>query len=241
MRKIFVALLCLLLVTFCACNQTKPPEETTTITQATAEITTFEPTEVSMPTITIKTDPEDPFSTIVSEQVDWLMKKYIETNDIGYHSRNYGYALYDTDGRGTTALLIGGENPYGYVNEIYTLQNGVAEKKLDMGLDDNSIIMFKTGYIRTSNLYGSGACGYYRFEDGQLRLVAGLGYYDGDFNGSVFRVDPTGGERDFFFDFIPDGTEVPITDEECRRLVKEFLGDREPAELDWKPLAEYGR
>ena len=199
-----------------------------------------------MPTITIKTDPDDPFSTIVSDQVDWIMKMYVETNNVDYYdgavSGSSGYVLYDTDGKGTMALLLGGENPYGAVAEIYTIQNGVAERKLstnDPDARDAMIQMLKTGYLHT---YGgwSGTYGYYRFEDGQLKLVVGMNSY-GDGSDNFFRVDPTGTERDYFFDFIPDGTEVPITENEFRRLVEKYGGNHEPAELDWKPLAEYGQ
>lgn len=237
----------MLLAGLFACGQTTLEKEkastTTTKGTNTGEITS-EPTEsLSLPIITIKTSEDDPFSTIISDKVDWLMKMYVETNDINYYNSNWGYVLYDTDGEGAMALFLGGDNPYGSVNAIYTFQNGVVEQKLnidDSDAGDNRIYVLKTGYIRTEKLNGTPTKGYYHFENGQLKLVAGLGYY-GDINGSVFRVDPSGTERDYFFDFIPDGTEVPITAEEGRRLVKAFNGDWEPAELDWKPLAEYGR
>jgi len=154
------------------------------------------------------------------------------------------YALYDTDGNGTMALLLGVENPYGFAREIFTIQNGVVERKLNVNnyqdAGDSMIYMLKTGYVCTEQANGPGGtkrC--YRFENGQLKFVAGLGGYE--HNNGGFRVDPTGGDRDFFFDFVPDGTEVRISNDEYMRLIDEFIGDWEPVELDWKPLAEYGR
>jgi len=238
MKKLTITFLCLLFTGLCACQQGVRSEEKATTT------TRKSGTEEPKPIITIKTSEDDPFSTIISDQVNWLMEKYIETNDIHYYERasEQQYSLYDINGNGTTALLLGWENSNGQVGEIYTAQNNVAEQRLSVFEDagDSMIYVLKNGCIYTEQADGSGTKGYYRFEDGQLKLVAGLGYY-GDIDGSVFRVDPTGEERDYFFDFIPDGTEVPISDEEGRRLYKELVGDGQLAELDWKPLAEYGR
>jgi len=219
MRKAFILLLCMLLAGLCACRGSVPEE--TTVEERT---TTFE----------IKTNPDDPFSYAIAD---------VEVGDIWPIGRNWreDYALYDTDNQGTMALFLGIKNPDGFINEIYILQNGVAERVLsaDNASGDCVITMYKTGVICTDQLDGEGAGGLYRFEDGQLKLIAGLGTY-GDERGG-YRVGPTGGEKDFFFDFIPDGTEVYMSADEFNGLIEELLGDFEPMELDWKPLAEYGR
>jgi len=231
MKRLFIAGLCLLFASLYACGKVTLPEETTTTT------TMAETTKIPTTTIAFKPNPDDPYSYVIADALEesgnWLADRVWRYED---------YVLYDTDGKGTMALLLGWENSEGFICEIFTLRNGVAERKFSIpdGSNDHVIRMMKTGYIYTEDLHGAGTTrGYYCFEDGQLRLAAGLGGYE-DVSG-YFRVDPTDGERDFFFGFVPDGTEVPINDEECRRLVKEFVGDWEPAELDWKPLAEYGR
>jgi len=154
------------------------------------------------------------------------------------------YALYDIDGKGAKALLIGKKNPDGYVNEIYTIKDGAAERKLAKthDTDEGKIIMRKSGRIYLGRADTPWILGYsrlYRFEDGQIKLMVGWGTYWND--KGVFRVDPTGTDRDFLFDFIPDGTEVRITGDEYNRLCEEFIEDREPPELDWHPLTEYGQ
>jgi len=232
MKKQYMALLCLLFAGLCACEQTKPAEKTTATTSM-WESTTFE----ASTTIKIMTNADDPYSYVVAdiikEQSISFARPFIKNCD--------KYALYDTDGKGTMALFLGGGSSNGLVGEIYTIQNGIAERKLSAYDDSGDYIirMFRNGIISTAKLDGEGAGGYYGFEDGQLKLIAGLGSYWDD--RGVFRVDPTGGERDFFFNFIPDGTEVRITGEEFNRLCEEFWGDLKPAELDWKPLAEYGQ
>ena len=235
MRKLFIAPLCLLLAGLCACGQTAPSEKTTAkITEELAETTI----EAVPPTkFEFEPNPDDPFSFVIAD-------RKVETGIVWpVDFSSDCYALYDTDGKGTMALLLGGANSNGEVREIYTLQDGVMERKLNANdyekVGDSMIRILKTGYLYTERLNGSPTRGYYRFEDGQLKLVVDLGGYDDD-SGS-FRIDPTGTERDFFFDFVPDGTEVRIAAEEHKRLVKKFVGNWEPADLDWKPLAEYGR
>jgi len=222
MKKIFFILLCLMLASLSACKHIDLPKET--ITTAIAQ-TKFE----------YESKPDDPFSPVIE---DAAVERGIIWLD--YYNLREDYVLYDTDGNGTMALLLGWENPYGQVKEIYTFQNGVIERKLsanDPGAEETMIKMLKTGYICTEKLNGMGTNGYYCFEDGQLKLVAGLGVDDHGY----FRVDPTGEKRDYFFDFIPDGTEVRVVEEEARRLAEGFWGDGQTVELDWKPLAEYGR
>jgi len=241
MKKLFSTLLCVSLLMLCACGKVEPKEtavEKETVAGAANEQKTEAQTVTEVPTkAKIKTSPDDPYSYVVEDVAEDGVKWPVLDNY--YFDRRYEYVLYDTDGKGTYALLLGEENPLGEVFEIYTIKDDVMERKLsiygDMGL--RAILIRKNGVI------SAGTSGeivwYYRFEDGQLKLMAGLGMYAN--GGGGFRVDPTGTEKDFLFDFVPDGTEVPLRPDEYNGLINEFVGDREPAELDWKPLAEYGQ
>lgn len=227
MKKLFAVMLCLLAL--CGCGEATPVDVATTDGTTAVEATS------SM---------EELYSAVIADAA--IGGGLVWPVDRDWRD---DYALYDTDGNGTMALLLGIKNSYGRVREIYTFQNGVAERKLSADnpeAGDSSIYILKTGYIYTEQ-FGVDIKRFYRFEDGQLKFVMGLGSY---INGGPFRVDPTGGEKDFSFGFGPDDTKVrikPIEYGKYRRLYNEFLGERdpdllvwEPAELDWKPLAEWG-
>jgi len=213
-KKLHIVLLCLLFAGLCACGTA--PQETPATTSNMEEL----------------------YSVVIADILENGGNKPPGWSD-------GDYVLYDTDGKGTMALLLGWDNPNGEIYEIYTLRNGIAELQLScVDYPGECIIrMYKNGNISASQLNGVGSGGWYRFEDGQLKYIVSIGEYwdeNGLYSG-YYRRDPAGDESDFFFDFVPDGTEVPITDEECRRLSVELRGDNERAELDWKPLAEYGR
>ncbi|MCL2298700.1 MAG: hypothetical protein FWC27_00960 [Firmicutes bacterium] len=215
MKKAFFITL-MLLVGLCACGRTTPTEETTTAEEKTTRLA------AGMDTV---------FSSVIEDML---------SRPSGYDTLS-DFVLYGTDDEGAKALLVGVENPFSYVSEIFTFQNGAAEQVLSVDYDtgDTYICPLKTGVIQTGSFSGS-VNSYYRFnENGQFKLILKLGSY-GDDRG-LFRVDPTGGESDFFFCFIPDGTEVHITQEEFERLHDQYEGDGQVVELDWKPLAEYGQ
>ena len=247
MKKLFSIMLCLCFFLLCSCGGVEPDETptttapiTTTIAKKTAEMTAK---AIASTYYEFSANPDDPFSYVVADRaveggINWPV-------DCDWSS---DYVLYDTDGKGTMALLLGTKNPIGMVREIYTVQDGVVQRKLNANdyknVGDAMIKVLKTGYIYTEKLNGTPARRYYRFEDGQLKLVAGLSGYGYDSNGNhlgYYRIDPTGKEKDFLFDIEPDGTEIPISDEELQRLRKKFVGDGQVVELDWKPLAEYGQ
>jgi len=241
MKKLFSTLLCLSLLVLCACGEVGS-EEITAENETAAGAANEQKTEAQAVTesttkVKIKTDPDDPYSFVVADVVEGGIDWPLLGN--AFIDRREDYVLYDTDSNGTYALLIGGKNSYGEVHEIYTIEDGVVERKLSI-YDDTGrrvMIMWKTGIISAGQTDGGGASGYYRFdEDGQLKLIVGLGLY---VDGSGFRIDPTGTEKDFFFNYIPDGTEVRISTDEYWRLKNDLLGDREKVELDWKPMAEY--
>lgn len=236
MKRLMYAMLCFLLTGLCACGQTKPPEKDIGTTEYTLLTTNMEKTsEMTTNTVAVKPNPSDPYSYVAVDVLESGGNKPAGWSD-------GDYTLYDVDSQGKQALLLGWKNSSGQVSEIYTIEDGVAEQKLSIfdKMGQEAIVIWKTGVISTGQ--SDGVVWYYRFEEGQLKLIAGLGMYAnwGDKSGG-FRVDPTSGDSDFFFDFIPDGTEIPIGPDEYNAMIDEFLGDREPADLDWKPLAEYGR
>jgi len=146
--------------------------------------------------------------------------------------KNLQYALYDIDGNGTNELLLGtGDSGYAdkddLIISIFTIQDGVAVQQRNVP----SPTLLKNGTIWTGGESGSGIFHeYYRFEDGSLKLQTGISEYN--------SIDKD--ERGRFQSF-PDGRRIDITEEEFERVRKEFEGDGQVVELDWKPLAEYGR
>jgi len=144
------------------------------------------------------------------------------------------YFLYDLDGNDTKELLLGqawGEDIYLYA--VYAIKNGIAVRQEEYWYDPqrgNPPLLYKNGIIRVE-ADGDTMLQYYRFEDGELKFqIMLIDDYSPVFDsGNYKRVDEKGG-----FSKI-------ITKAEFDRLQKEFEGDGQVIELDWKPLAEYGR
>ena len=137
------------------------------------------------------------------------------------------YAFFEIDDIGTQALLLGAD---GALFDVYVIQNGIAvQQEINIGEFD-SPILFKNGVIRTHS-YGDGEkyFYYYRFEKGLLieQDTVLTEYLDDD--------------NVFFRNSDNRRTGISITKEEFDRLQKEFEGDGQLAELDWKPLADYGK
>jgi len=232
MKKVFIIAL-VLIVGLCACGRTTPSEETTTAKEKTtwiiAESGKINTTEEK--TAWIAADMDTAFSSVIED---------VLSRPNGYDTLD-DFVLYDANGEGAKALLVGVKNYNGYIDEIFTFQNGAAEQVLSVAYDtgDTYILPLKTGVIKTGS-FGVSTNSYYRFDaEGQLKLIVKLDSY-GDKRG-LFRVNPTGEDKDYDFYFIPDGTEVRITQEEYERLHEQLEGDGQVVELDWKPLAEYGR
>jgi len=237
MKKLFIAFLCLLLIAFCACKQATSPEETTTVmisSEKTYESTTEEATtekttagkdatnRYGQPVVEIKTSEDDPYSYEVKRLNDEL-----NNNQSGYYSSTF-FALYDLNGNGAKELLLG-DGDSDAILKILTIRNGVAvwqeEYKVnDIDEFDVSTMVFKNGTIRVKSERGVRYITYYRFENGELKRQMTL---ESNREG-YFR------SKRLEFNFIP------ITKDEFNRAQKEFEGDGQTVELDWKPLAEYG-
>ena len=241
MKRLFAGLLCLLLVGLCACGQ-MPLEETSTVTSTAAtavQETSIEAKATEKATaenaltnrygqsiVEIITNKNDPYSYVVKEYND-----YLNNDDSAYYWTQF-YALYDVDGNETRELLLGGEwaNRGIGILHVYTTRNGVAVRQEGFYWDPEESpppMLLNNGTIRRSGTGGYDFDGsysaYYRIEAGELKFQLTLKYAVGNY----FRSDR--------------GYENPITKEEYDRVQQEMEGDGKTVELDWKPLAEYGK
>jgi len=143
------------------------------------------------------------------------------------------YAFYDIDSNGTQELLLGdGLNIESIrIGTVYTITDDVVLRQDEYHYPEPEAgpppLLFINGTIRVdSNSYdGELGFGYYCFENGTLKHQIGLV----NERGSYFRI----------LKELPQL--IPITKAEFERLKREMEGDGQVVELDWKPLAEYGR
>jgi len=236
MKKVFLSFLCLVFVVLYACGQAMQEESTAVLSERVAQESdtetiiagkTIEDTVTNrygQPIVEVKTNEKDPYSHIIKELNDKLND---DDADV-YHLTQF-YSLYDIDGNGTKELLI---SEGGNLLAVSTIQNGVAvwQEVFSFPLGEGGRILpslvFRNGTIRTdNNVDGELDYIYYRFEDGELNFKTLLS----DRFGSNYRM------------YVQFGPISPITKAEFDRLQKEFEGDGQLVELDWKPLAEYGR
>jgi hypothetical protein len=224
MKRFFIVLLCVLFTGLCACVPIEPSERT-----AAQPTTTTETTKAS--SSTTKTSEITPYSKILKERLEYYRSVSVGYDALAY----YYYALYDIDGNSTRELLLG-ENSYVETRlfSVYTIRNGVAVRQEQFSRDatDTSApsLLFKNGTIRTNeNEMGIRGFGYYRFEDGELKHLTG-----------VIEEERSHGAINYFRIHADEQKLVPSTKEEFERVQKEFEGDGQVVEIDWKPLAEYG-
>jgi len=173
---------------------------------------------------TIKVNPDDPYSDVAKKIF------HDEVNDFNYCEGYMYYALYDIDGNGTEEFIQGlGGGERKLINAVYAIQNGIALRQEEYWYPDVeralSALLFKNGTIRDINeTDGELSFTYFRFENGALKRQTTLI----DDYGEYYR-----------FNLTIDKTR--ITKKEFNRLRKKYEGDGQVVELDWKPLAEYGR
>jgi hypothetical protein len=202
MKRMLIVLFSLLFASFCACQQTKLTEETTTTEE---------------------------FATSVHTVYANFLKAYRDKDFPNpYALESLKYAFYDIDGDGANELLIGWDEN---IESVYSIQNGVAVEQNDYPLwteYNPPTILFENGVIRVDNTregQGPFSIYYYRFEDGTLRFQTGLFDYDG--------------KEYSQYDTADLAEDTPITKAEFERLQKQYEGDGQIVQLDWKPLAEY--
>jgi len=165
-----------------------------------------------------------PFSEVLQEQMEYM--QFVIEGEY--------YAFYDIDGNGEKECLLGLAIYGGIgINYVFTTHNGVAVQQEGLAPLERDLerarprLLFSNGVIRTegSDEAGNIGYGYLHFENGELKYWAGLSIQHGEY----FRYNPIAKQ------------ETPITKAEFNHLQKEFEGDGQVVELDWKPLAEYGR
>ena len=219
MKRVVLAGLCLCLLALCACGQT-------TAEEATGLAAVIDPEEVAL------------FADVI--------KKYFEAyyeclNDESLFMESHYYALHDFDGDGAKLIIAKGTGYRGesgvmYPYAIYSIQNGVAVRHNEFdsyagdsinGIDMESLF-FENGTIKQENWYLS-CIFYYRFEAGELVKTCLMDDY-GAFSYLGFKRITK-----------QDEPQRHITGAKCKRIKKEFEGDGQTIELDWKPLADYGR
>ena len=117
---------------------------------------------------------------------------------------------------------------------VYTIHDGVAVLQEGYWADSqrgSPPLLYKNGTLKEFNDYDDKMFAYYRFENGELKYQTML-------------IDNFSEELNSGFYYRSDGIGRPskvITKEEFELVQKEFEGDGQVIELDWKPLAEYGR
>ena len=227
MKKLSAIFLSILFVGLCACGWTEPEVLSPTATNRAATETFVIPgADTKKPTVPkkvkIKTNKNDPYS--------YIMKVFYEKYD-EKSSTAQDYVFFDIDGNGTEELLLGTGIGDGKktIFRVYSIQNGVAVWQENFsaygeGGNYNPSLVYKNGIIRVDGHWdGLPIISYFRFENGELKGQMSL------------RI-----EYDNYFHHDGNG-DAPITKAEFDRLQKEMEGDGQVVDLDWKPMAEYGR
>jgi len=214
-KKLLVAFLCLLFAGLCACGQRDSPDDTKTEPETQSAT---KPTEAN------NTNENDPYSDAITMYYD-LPSNLFQAN--AEH-----YFLYDIDGDGIQELLLGKEwGGQTHFIAVYAVQDGLPVLQKEFTDDPECgppALLFENGTIRVNDFDGGRwVFFYYRFEDGELKFQTGL--VARDYDNYYSRFDEWGGPSRV------------ITKGKFDRLQKEFEGDGQLVELDWKPLAEYGR
>ena len=162
------------------------------------------------------------FEMLPENAFEGLLNRTVDDGD-GYI---FTYAFYDLDNGKEALLLYGGSS----LMDIYTIQDSIAVQQWTFGFTEESAARLRKNgtlsahYITDENGFES-VNDYYRFENGTLklynRIIAGFGIF--------FHIDA-------------DGNKISITEEEYVRFAnEEYESGGGIAQLEWKPLAEYGR
>ena len=230
MKKQMLAVLCLLLISFCACGKVNPDDKSTSMTTQEIEVkSTAKATQKVTDESTEATeDPEEAgtfasYDKVIKSNYESLSNKEISL------AAHY-YTFYDVDGNGVQELLIGGETSYGIVIfSVFVMQDGVAvlQKALPIWKSefDRQRWLFKNGTIKMEGFDENGnGYGYFRLEDGKLNRTASIMVE----NGEYMRVYTNDGYR-----------KVSITKEEFEKVQKEMEGDGQAVDLSWLLFEDY--
>ena len=268
MKRLFAILLCMIFVFLTACGTPSGDERGTTtheesVTCAgtkTADVT--EPNTVrlngdydSVPTviqpkplsekelksISIPTSPNDPYSYVISDLLEWYKQAGSRFN-----SENERYSLYDINDDGTDELILarigvlGGSTVYDYeginaertygilIYYVYTISDGKAIKAdlLAISGDAYQTILFDNGLIKVVCCTPRNPWIYYNKMVGDNFEAIDYPIFK-NYNGECFS--------------FKDCVENPITEEEFNRRIAEIEDGAHPVELEWKRLQDYGK
>jgi len=237
MKKILIASLCLLFLCLCACGP-EPSDEITGSTsseeKASLENSTVEQAKTSETSeLAGIINNKNNESNLYAETIRTIKKNFVSAPD----QLNYlHYALYDIDENGTKELLIG-ESYTGEMrlNSICSIIDGVAVRQEEFRSFGEG------GYARPSTLFENGTIRVDRVDDTIIFYYYYYRFENGELKHQIMLIDNTFfNENDYFSNKDPM-KRTPITKAEFDRVKKEMEGDGQVVELDWKPLAEYGR
>ena len=260
MKRLFAILLCVIFALLTACGTTTHEESVTCAETKTADVT--EPNTVrlngdydSVPTviqpkplsekelksISIPISPNDPYSYVVSDLLEWYKQAGSRFN-----SENERYSLYDINDDGTDELILarigvlGGSTVYDYeginaertygilIYSVYTISDGKAIKAdlLAISGDAYQTILFDNGLIKVVCCTPRNPWIYYNKMVGDNFEAIDYPIFK-NYNGECFS--------------FKDCVENPITEEEFNRRIAEIEDGAHPVELEWKRLQDYGK
>ena len=196
-------------------------------------------------TVKIHTSKKDPYSYVVKEYYEHLIKE----KDF-YTIECSRYSLYDIDGDGSDELIFGiidvlggtdvydvgrvtiEEAPFVYglqIAEVYSIRDGKALRQDGINMHGGASYLTQ---ILTNGIMKVCDCtpalpniSYYRFVDGIGEYMA------------TFRTCTDG----TFTYTDRDVTDQVISKNEFDRQIAEIEGDAKPVELEWKHLQDYGK
>ena len=197
--------------------------------------------EKELKSISIPTSPNDPYSYVISDLLEWYKQAGSRFN-----SENERYSLYDINDDGTDELILarigvlGGSTVYDYeginaertygilIYSVYTISDGKAIKAdlLAISGDAYQTILFDNGLIKVVCCTPRNPWIYYNKMVGDNFEAIDYPIFK-NYNGECFS--------------FKDCVENPITEEEFNRRIAEIEDGAHPVELEWKRLQDYGK
>lgn len=197
--------------------------------------------EKELKSISIPTSPNDPYSYVISDLLEWYKQAGSRFN-----SENERYSLYDINDDGTDELILarigvlGGSTVYDYeginaertygilIYSVYTISDGKAIKAdlLAISGDAYQTILFDNGLIKVVCCTPRNPWIYYNKMVGDNFEAIDYPIFK-NYNGECFS--------------FKDCVENPITEEEFNSRIAETEKGAHPVELEWKRLQDYGK
>ena len=197
--------------------------------------------EKELKSISIPTSPNDPYSYVISDLLEWYKQAGSRFN-----SENERYSLYDINDDGTDELILarigvlGGSTVYDYeginaertygilIYSVYTISDGKVIKAdlLAISGDAYQTILFDNGLIKVVCCTPRNPWIYYNKMVGDNFEAIDYPIFK-NYNGECFS--------------FKDCVENPITEEEFNHRIAEIEDGAHPIEIEWKRLQDYGK